>query len=203
MDGTDRHRRLLVFFSAYDTLAGIAPGSLCEALESYRLHNKRCPGGRQGTGPVGGPFALSIIGTAGWGIAVGPWHWAARLQGAPGRSGYCLLGPCPARRHPSRSHAAFGCFFAGALSHELRMAAPPAQRDTHRVHRCAPCGSRGFCCCRAASPGLYPRFHSGIGRRRPPSGAARRVTQTTAKLDAYAQLGGAAASVRRARGGDN
>jgi hypothetical protein len=124
----------LVFFSAYDTLAGIGTGL---AMRSAReLSTAQQEGVLEvvrdwpGLGP---PFALSIIGTAGWVIAVGALALAARRQGAPGPewvllmlAAVFLLGghPFPA------GTLAFGCFFAGALVHERRIAAPAAQRGS-------------------------------------------------------------------------
>ena len=73
---------------------------------------------------VGPPFALSIVGTLGWVAAVGALALAARRQGAPrlewifiGLAAVLLLGGHP---FPLGTLAAFGCFFIGALRHELR-----------------------------------------------------------------------------------
>jgi hypothetical protein len=123
----------LVFFSAYDTLAGIGTGLAMRSARELSTAQqegvlevvKDWPG-------LGPPFALSIIGTAGWVIAVGALALAARRQGAPGPewvllmlAAVFLLGGHP---FPFGT-LAFGCFFAGALIHERRMAAPAAQRD--------------------------------------------------------------------------
>ena len=116
----------LVFFSAYDTLAGIGTGLAMRsardlsAAEQEGVFNvvENWPG----VGPV---FALSIVGTLGWALAVGALALTARRLGASrlvwiflGLAAVFLLGghPFPA------GTLAFGCFFVGALLHELRAA---------------------------------------------------------------------------------
>ena len=130
----------LVFFSAYDTLAGIGTGL---ALRGAR---QLTPVQREGVVTVvqdwpglASPFALSIIGTLGWVVAVGSVAWAARGQGAPRRE-WVLLALAAALLmggHPFPAGTlAFGCFFAAALLHELASsrrspaeAGSPAVRD--------------------------------------------------------------------------
>jgi hypothetical protein len=116
----------LVFFSAYEAVAGIATG--------LAMRNARDLTATQQEGvfevvkdwpALGAPFALSIIGTLGWVAAVGALAFAARRQGAP-RSEWIfillaavfLLGG-----HPfPQGTLAFGCFFIGALLHESKIA---------------------------------------------------------------------------------
>ena len=126
----------LVFFSAYDTLAGIGTGL---ALRGAR---QLTPVQREGVVTVvqdwpglASPFALSIIGTLGWVVAVGSVAWAARGQGAPRRE-WVLLALAAALLmggHPFPAGTlAFGCFFAAALLHEFAPApgwrSPPVIR---------------------------------------------------------------------------
>jgi hypothetical protein len=114
----------LVFFSAYDTLAGIGTGLAMRSArglsaaqqEGVFLVVKDWPG-------LAWPFALSIVGTAGWVVVVGALALAARRQGAP-RSEWLLLGLAAVfllGGHPFPwGTLAFGCFFVAALIHELR-----------------------------------------------------------------------------------
>ena len=116
----------LVFFSAYDAVAGIGMGL---AMRSAR---DLSPTQQEGVLNVvkdwpalGPPFALGIIGTAGWVAAVGALALAGRRQGAPrrewilvGLAAVCLLGGHP---YPAGT-VAFGCFFLAALLHEIRAA---------------------------------------------------------------------------------
>jgi hypothetical protein len=113
----------LVFFSAYDTLAGIGTGLAMRSArtlsavqqEGVFVVVKDWPG-------LSLPFALSIIGTGGWVIAVGA-LLAARRQAAPRRE-WLLLGLAAVflmGGHPFPwGTLAFGCFFLAALFHELR-----------------------------------------------------------------------------------
>ncbi len=117
----------MVFFSAYDTLAGIGTGL---AMRSAR---DLSPAQQEGVFEVvkdwpalGPPFALSIIGTGGWLVAVGALALAARRQGAPRRE-WILIGLAAVfllAGHPFPGGTlAFGCFFVGALLHERRSGA--------------------------------------------------------------------------------
>jgi hypothetical protein len=112
----------MVFFSAYDTLAGIGTG-----LAMYTARD--LPAAQQegvfavvkdwpGVGPV---FALSIVGTLGWVVAVGALALAARRLGAShlewiavALAAVFLLGG-----HPFPwGTLAFGSFFVAVLFHE-------------------------------------------------------------------------------------
>ena len=82
----------LVFFSAYDAVAGIATGLAMRAARDLT------PAQQEGVWEVvkdwpglGPPFALSIIGTLGWVVAVGALALAARRVGAP-RLVWVLIG---------------------------------------------------------------------------------------------------------------
>ena len=110
----------LVFFSAYDSVAGIATGL---AMRSARDLTPAQQEGVKDWPAFGPPFALSIIGTLGWVAAVGALAVAARRQGAPrhewiliGLAALFLLGG-----HPfPQGTVAFACLFAGALLVEVR-----------------------------------------------------------------------------------
>jgi hypothetical protein len=114
----------LVFFSAYDTLAGIGTGLAMRSArtlsavqqEGVFVVVKDWPG-------LSLPFALSIVGTGGWVIAVGVLALAARRQAGPRRE-WLLLGLAAVflmGGHPFPwGTLAFGCFFLAALFHELR-----------------------------------------------------------------------------------
>jgi len=115
----------LVFFSAYDTIAGIGTGLAMRSARDLTTEQqegvfsvvKDWPG-------LDWPFALSIIGTGGWLVAVGALALAARRRGAPrsewiflALAAFFLLGghPFPA------GTLAFGCLFAAALLREWPM----------------------------------------------------------------------------------
>lgn len=120
----------LVFFSAYDAVAGIATGLAMRSARDLTVEQqqgvfevvKDWPG-------LSPPFALSIIGTGGWVLAVGAVALGLRRRGAPrpvwillGLAALFLLGghPFPA------GTLAFGCFFLGALLHERSAMDRPA-----------------------------------------------------------------------------
>jgi hypothetical protein len=127
----------LVFFSAYDTLAGIGTG-----LAMYTARG--LPAAQQegvfavvkdwpGVGPV---FALSIVGTLGWVVAVGALALAARRLGASrlewiavALAAVFLLGG-----HPfPQGTLAFGSLFVAVLVHEWGPA--PRKRDNNKEGR--------------------------------------------------------------------
>jgi hypothetical protein len=124
----------LVFFSAYDTLAGIGTGLAMRSArdlspaqqEGVFLVVKDWPG-------LAPPFALSIVGTGGWILAVGGLALAARRQRDPRRvwvplalAALLLMGGHP---FPGGTFA-FGSFFLAAFFHQRRFdrgtSAPPA-----------------------------------------------------------------------------
>jgi hypothetical protein len=114
----------LVFFSAYDAVAGIGTGlAMRSARDLSAVQQQGVFEVVKDWPAVGPPFALSIVGTLGWTAAVGALALAARRQGAPrrewifiGLAAIFLLGghPFPA------GTLAFGCFFIAALLHEWR-----------------------------------------------------------------------------------
>jgi len=118
----------LVFFSAYDAVAGIGTGlAMRSARDLSAMQQEGVLSVVEGWPALGPPFALSIIGSLGWVAAVGALALAARRHGAPrrewilvGLAAVFLLGghPFPA------GTAAFGCLFIAALLHELRDARP-------------------------------------------------------------------------------
>jgi hypothetical protein len=114
----------LVFFSAYDAVAGIGTRlAMRSARDLSAVQQEGVFDVVKDWPALGPPFALGIVGTLGWLAAVGALALAARRQGAPrrewifiGLGAVILLGghPFPA------GTAAFGCFFIGALLHEFR-----------------------------------------------------------------------------------
>jgi hypothetical protein len=114
----------LVFFSAYDAVAGIATGlAMRSARDLTAVQQEGVFDVVKDWPAVGPPFALSIIGTLGWVAAVGALAFAARRQGAPRRE-WILIGLAAVflmGGHPfPQGTLAFGCFFIGALLHEWR-----------------------------------------------------------------------------------
>ena len=114
----------MVFFSAYDTLAGIGTGLAMRSARDLSAAQQ------EGIFPVvkdwpglAAPFALSILGTAGWVVAVGGLALAARRQAAPRRE-WLVLGLAAVflmAGHPFPGGTlAFGSFFVAALCYELR-----------------------------------------------------------------------------------
>jgi hypothetical protein len=114
----------LVFFSAYDAVAGIGTGlAMRSARDLSAVQQEGVFDVVKDWPAVGPPFALSIVGTLGWTAAVGALALAARRQGAPrrewiliGLAAIFLLGGHP---FPAGTFA-FGCFFIAALLHEWR-----------------------------------------------------------------------------------
>ena len=114
----------LVFFSAYDAVAGIGTGlAMRSARDLSAVQQEGVFDVVKDWPALGAPFALSIIGTLGWLAAVGALALAARRQEAPrrewmfiGLAAVALLGghPFPA------GTLAFGSLFVAALLHELR-----------------------------------------------------------------------------------
>ena len=116
----------LVFFSAYDAVAGIGTGlAMRSARDLSAVQQEGVFDVVKDWPAVGPPFALSIVGTLSWVAAVGALALTARREGAPqrewifiGLAALFLLGG-----HPfPQGTLAFGCFFIGALLHEVRAA---------------------------------------------------------------------------------
>jgi hypothetical protein len=123
----------LVFFSAYDAVAGIGTGLAMRSARDLSAAQQEGVFDVVKDWPaVGPPFALSIVGTLGWVAAVGALALAARRQGAPrrewifiGLAALFLLGG-----HPfPQGTLAFGSFFVAALLYEWRTG---GARRTHR-----------------------------------------------------------------------
>ena len=118
----------LVFFSAYDAVAGIGMGlAMRSARDLSAIQQEGVLTVVDDWPALGPPFALSIIGTVGWVVAVGALALAAPRQGAPRRE-WILLGLAAVSLlggHPFPAGTlAFGWFFTGALLHEFRRAGP-------------------------------------------------------------------------------
>jgi hypothetical protein len=118
----------LVFFSAYDAVAGIATGLAMRSARDLSVVQQQGVFDVVRDWPaVGPPFALSIVGTLGWVAAVGALALAARRQGAPRRE-WILIGLAAALLlggHPfPQGTLAFGSLFIAALLHELRAQRP-------------------------------------------------------------------------------
>jgi hypothetical protein len=114
----------LVFFSAYDAVAGIATGLAMRSARDLSTAQQEGVFDVVKDWPaVGPPFVLSIVGTLGWVAAVGALALAARRQGAP-RLDWILIGLAAVfllGGHPfPLGTLAFGCFFVAALLHEWR-----------------------------------------------------------------------------------
>lgn len=123
----------LVFFSAYDTLAGIGTGLAMRSARDLPLAQqegvfsvvKDWPG-------LSSLFALSILGTLGWVVAVGTLALAARRQGVR-RLEWVLLALSAVflmAGHPfPGGTVAFGSFFLAALVHEFGSGRPGGRRS--------------------------------------------------------------------------
>jgi hypothetical protein len=120
----------LVFFSAYDAVAGIGTGlAMRSARDLSAVQQEGVFEVVKDWPAVGPPFTLSIVGTLGWTAAVSALALAARREGAPrrewifiGLAALFLLGghPFPA------GTLAFGCFFLAALLYEFRASRSPS-----------------------------------------------------------------------------
>jgi hypothetical protein len=120
----------LVFFSAYDAVAGIGTGlAMRSARDLSAVQQEGVFEVVRDWPAVGPPFALSIVGTLGWTAAVGALALAARRQGAPRRE-WILIGLAALfllGGHPfPQGTLAFGCFFLGALLYEFRPSRSPS-----------------------------------------------------------------------------
>jgi hypothetical protein len=120
----------LVFFSAYDAVAGIGTGLAMRSARDLTAVQQEGVSRSSATGRLWGPpFALSVVGTLGWTVAVGALALAARGQGAPRRE-WILIGLAALfllGGHPfPQGTLAFGCFFLGALLYEFRASRSPS-----------------------------------------------------------------------------
>lgn len=113
----------LVFFSAYDSVAGIATGLAMRSARDLSATQQQGVFDVVESWPAfGAPFVLSVIGTAGWVVAVGALALAGRREGATSLewiliwlAALCFLGGHP---FPFGT-LAFGSFFLAALVHEF------------------------------------------------------------------------------------
>jgi hypothetical protein len=122
----------LVFFSAYDTLAGIGTGLAMRSARDLPLAQQEGVFNVVKDWPaLSSPFLISIVGTLGWVVAVGSLALAARRQGAPLlewgplalSAVFLLVG------HPFPGGTlAFGAFLLAALFHEFGPGRPAGRR---------------------------------------------------------------------------
>jgi hypothetical protein len=123
----------LVFFSAYDTLAGIGTGLAMRSARDLPLAQQEGVFSVVKDWPaLSAPFALSIVGTLGWVVAVGSVSLAARRQKARrlewvllmASSLFLLVG------HPFPGGTlAFGSLFLAAVIHEFGSGRPVGRRS--------------------------------------------------------------------------
>jgi hypothetical protein len=123
----------LVFFSAYDTLAGIGTGLAMRGTRELPDSQQDIVFDLVKTWPVAEPWVvwLTLVGTGGWILALGYLTVTARAAGAP-RGQWVLLGLATLfliLGHPAPfGTVAFGSLFIAALLHERH-----ASRDPGRV----------------------------------------------------------------------
>ena len=127
----------LIFFSAYDTLAGIGTGLAMRSARGLPASQQDAVFGIVETWPALEPwvFWLSLLGTFGWVLALGYLAMTARAAGAP-RSQWVFLGLAAVfflLGHPAPfGTIAFGSLFVAALMHDRQAA------SDHRVESLAP-----------------------------------------------------------------
>jgi hypothetical protein len=126
----------LVFFGAYDAVAGIGTGlAMRSARDLSPVQQEGVFDVVKDWPAVGPPFVLSIIGTLGWVAAVGALALAARRQGAPRRE-WILIGLAAIfllGGHPfPLGTLAFGSFFVAALLHEWGAGGPRGNLQQRR-----------------------------------------------------------------------
>jgi hypothetical protein len=83
----------LVFFSAYDTLAGMGTGLAMQGARDLPSDQQDAVFGIVESWPVFEPvaFLLNVLGTLGWVVALVSLAWAARRQGAPRTVWVCVV----------------------------------------------------------------------------------------------------------------
>jgi hypothetical protein len=125
----------LIFFSAYDTLAGIGTGLAMRSARDLTTEQAETVFALVRDWPMLEPFAiwLSFTASAGWLVAVGSLALSARRAGAP-RSQWVLLALAAAfllLGHPAPfGTVAFGSLFLAAAVHEWQ--GPRARRTAAR-----------------------------------------------------------------------
>ena len=122
----------LVFFSAYDTLAGIGTGLAMRSARDLPTSQQEAVFEIVHDWPALEPwvFWLAVLGTVGWVLALGYLAVAARAAGAL-RAEWVFLGLAAfflMLGHPAPfGTIAFGSLFIAALIHERRTARIPVQ----------------------------------------------------------------------------
>jgi hypothetical protein len=122
----------LVFFSAYDTLAGIGTGLAMRGTRGLSQSQQDTVFDLVKTWPAAEPWVLwlSIAGTGGWILAVGYLAYTARAAGAP-RAQWIFIGLAVAflmLGHPAPfGTLAFGSLFLAAVVHEREASRVPRQ----------------------------------------------------------------------------
>ena len=122
----------LVFFSAYDTLAGIGTGLAMRGTRGLEETQQDIVFEIVRTWPAAEPwvFWLSLLGTGGWILAVGYLALTARAAGAP-RAQWIFIGLAVAflmLGHPAPfGTLAFGSLFLAAVVHERQASRVPRQ----------------------------------------------------------------------------
>lgn len=122
----------LVFFSAYDTLAGIGTGLAMRGSRGLQESQQDTVFEIVRTWPAAEPwvFWLSLLGTGGWILAVGYLALTARAAGAP-RAQWIFIGLAVAflmLGHPAPfGTLAFGSLFLAAVVHERQASRVPRQ----------------------------------------------------------------------------
>lgn len=120
----------LVFFSAYDSLAGIGTGLAMRGTRGLPESQQDAVFDLVNSWPAAEPwvFWLSLLGTGGWILALGYLAVAARAAGAP-RAQWIFLGLTAfflMLGHPAPfGTLAFGSLFMAALLHEKQAARVP------------------------------------------------------------------------------
>lgn len=123
----------LVFFSAYDTLAGIGTGLAMRGTQGLEESQQDTVFELVKAWPAADPwvFWLSIAGTGGWILAVGYLAVTARAAGAP-RAQWILIGLAVAflmLGHPAPfGTLAFGSLFLAAVIHERQASRIPGRQ---------------------------------------------------------------------------
>jgi hypothetical protein len=126
----------LVFFSAYDTLAGIGTGLAMRGTRGLSESERDTVFEIVKTWPAAEPwvFWLSILGTGGWILAVGYLAVTARAAGAS-RAQWIFLGLAVAflmLGHPAPfGTLAFGSLLIAAIVHEREASRVPRQPAAH------------------------------------------------------------------------
>jgi hypothetical protein len=129
----------LVYFSAYDTLAGIGTGLAMKSARDLPTSQQEALFEVVHDWPALEPwvFWLAILGTFGWVLALGYLTVAARAARAP-RAEWLLIGAAAfflLLGHPAPfGTMAFGSLFIAALIHERQASRAPGRAPSHTSH---------------------------------------------------------------------